>query len=203
MKKSIICITSCLLLIFFSSCKKSPSEPIQKSSYSLDKNSITINWTAYKTTEKVPVKGTFKQVEIIEIKKAKNPVEVINNVKFSIPINSIFSNDSIRDFKLRESLFGTMKNTAEIKGIISLSNQGKGETTITLNGIDKTIPVSYEVHDENIKINAKIDLNNWQAQMAIAALNEVCNEKHKAADGISKTWSDVDIEVTLKITNSK
>ncbi len=202
MKKYLFYIAFSLLLIFSYSCKKTTKEPVQKSNYTIANENITLSWTAYKTTEKVSVKGTFKEIEIENITKGINPVEVINDVKFSIPVNSIYSKDSIRDFKLRESLFGTMKNTSKIKGTISIDNNGKGEATISLNGLDKTIPILYEVHGENIKINAKIDLNNWQAQAAIAALNEVCSEKHKAADGISKTWSEVDIEVNIKTTKN-
>ncbi len=202
MKKSLIYTAFSLLLMFSFSCKKTTKTPIQETNYSIENDNITLSWTAYKTTEKVPVKGTFKEIEIENVTKALNPAEVIKDVKFSIPINSIFSKDSIRDFKLRESLFGTMKNTSKIKGTISLDINGKGEATISLNGIDKTIPVSYEILEDNIKINTKIDLDNWQAQAAITALNEVCSEKHKAADGISKTWSEVDIEVIVKTTKN-
>ncbi len=202
MKKSIIFTAFSLLILFTYSCKKTTKEPIQKSNYSIQNKDVKIKWTAYKTTEKVPVKGTFKTVEIENITNAINPVEIFKNLEFSIPVNSIYSKDSIRDFKLRESLFGTMKNTSKIKGTISLDNNGKGEAIISLNGLDKTVPVSYEVNGENIKINTKIDLDNWQAQAAIMALNEVCNEKHKAADGISKTWSEVDIEVNVKTTKN-
>ena len=202
MKKSIIYSAISLLLIFTYACKKTAKETIQESNYSVESKNITIDWTAYKTTEKIPVKGTFKEVEILNVSSAENPVEVLKDLKFSIPISSIFSKDSIRDFKLRESLFGTMKNTATIKGSVSLQSDGKGNATLTLNGLDKTIPVSYEVHGENIKINANIDLDNWQAQAAIIALNEVCSEKHKAADGVSKTWSEVDIEVNVKTTKN-
>ncbi|MEN8124117.1 MAG: YceI family protein [Bacteroidota bacterium] len=200
MKKPIIYSVFSLLLFFTYACKKSPKEPIQEAYYSIENKNIIIDWTAYKTSEKIPVKGTFKEVEINNIFKAKNPVEVIKDVKFSIPVNSIYSKDSIRDFKLRESLFGTMKNTVKINGVISLKSDGKGEATLTLNGLDKTIPVLYEVHGENIKINTRIDLDNWQAQAAITALNVVCSEKHKAADGISKTWSEVDVEINIKTT---
>ena len=43
-----------------------------------------------------------------------------------------------------------------------------------------------------------MDVNNWNAGKALASLNEVCKLLHTGADGISKTWS----EVTLDITSS-
>jgi len=181
MKKIFIVTILSLFVLNLTSCKKEKEVTIKKNEtakkYIIDSKSAVVHWTGYKTTDKVPVKGIFKQVEISGVKSAANPVEVIKNVKFIIPVTSIFSNDSIRDFKLTNFLFGKMLNTEHIIGKASLQDNGKGEA---------------------IKINAKIDLNNWQAQVAVAALNEVCSEKHKAADGKSVTWSEVDIMVELK-----
>ncbi len=202
MKKIFIVAILSMFVLNLISCKKEKEVAIKKNEtvkkYIIDSKSAVVHWTGYKTTDKVPVKGTFKQVDITNVTKADNPVEVINKVKFSIPVNSIFSNDSIRDFKLTNFLFGKMTSTSHINGEVSLKENGKGEASITMNGFTKNVQVSYEVHGNDIKINAKIDLNNWQAQVAVAALNEVCSEKHKAADGKSVTWSEVDIMVELK-----
>ena len=46
-----------------------------------------------------------------------------------------------------------------------------------------------------VTIEAVMDLDNWQAQLAIEALNIVCKDLHSGDDGISKTWSEVKIEV--------
>ena len=202
MKKIFIVAILSVFVLNLASCKKEKEVTVNKSEtvkkYIIDSKTVVVHWTGYKTTDKVPVKGTFKKVEITNVIPAENPVEVVNNVKFSIPVNSIFSNDSIRDFKLTNFLFGKMKSTSHINGEVSLKDNGKGEASINMNGFTKNVPVSYEVHGDDIKINAKIELNNWQAQVAVAALNEVCSEKHKAADGKSVTWSEVDVMVELK-----
>ena len=200
--KNLLNFSIILLLIFSTSCKKEKEvlskKTVDTKNYIIDSKNTVINWTAYKTTEKIPVKGIFKQVEISNVTSASNPVEVIKNVKFIIPVNSIFSNDSIRDFKLTTFLFGKMTNTSHIIGKASLQDNGKGEASITMNGLTKKVPLTYEVHGNDIQINTKIELNNWQGQLAIAALNEVCLEKHKAADGISKTWSEVALNIQIK-----
>ena len=67
-----------------------------------------------------------------------------------------------------------------------------------MNGLTKELPFTYEVKGEIIEMKASMDLDTWQAQAAIAALNEVCNEKHKAADGISKTWNEVALQIEVK-----
>jgi hypothetical protein len=79
-----------------------------------------------------------------------------------------------------------------------MENDGNGAVDLTMNGLTKSFPYSYEVNGETIDLNATIELDNWQAQAAIAALNEVCFDMHKGADGISKTWTDVAINVQIK-----
>ena len=203
MKKIYFIAIFSILALLMGSCKKEKEVSVKKSEevnkYVIDSKNTVVHWTGYKTTGKVPVKGTFKQVEITNVAPAENPDEVVKNVKFRIPVSSIFSNDSIRDFKLTNFLFGKMTNTSYIKGEANLSGNGKGEASITMNGFTKNVPLTYEVHGDDIQINAKIELNNWQAQAAVAALNEVCSEKHKGADGESITWSEVDVMVELKI----
>jgi len=202
MKKIITIVLLSVLIGNLSSCKKEKEVSVTKSevlkNYVIDSKNTVVHWTGYKTSDKIPVKGIFKQIKISNVKSAANPVEVIKNMKFIIPVNSIFSNDSIRDFKLTNFLFGKMINTAHIIGKASLQDNGKGEASITMNGFTKMVPLTYEVHGDDIKINAKIELNNWQAQAAVVALNEVCSEKHKGSDGESVTWSEVDVMVELR-----
>lgn len=202
MKRVFILSILSIFILNLTSCKKEKEVPAKKKEeikkYVIDSKTTVVHWTGYKTAGKVPVKGIFKQVDITNVTPAENPVEVVKNVKFSIPVSSVFSNDSIRDFKLTNFLFGKMKSTSHINGEVSLGENGKGEASIVMNGFTKNVPLSYEVQGDNIIINAKIELNNWQAQAAVAALNEVCSEKHKGADGESVTWSEVGIMVELK-----
>ncbi|RUA08516.1 MAG: hypothetical protein DSY82_06940 [Flavobacteriia bacterium] len=204
MKKSILFLFLTLLISIYS-CKKEEKKVENKDAgtkamYTVLSKDVKINWTGYKTTEKIPVKGTFKEVEILNAKAAESPEKAINNLKFKIPVASIFSKDSIRDYKLVNFLFGNMKNTLSIQGKITLDENNKGTATLSLNGLEKEVPVTYTLTGDNIHINTSIDLNNWQAQAAVKALNDVCSEKHKSKDGISKTWSDVGIDVDVKLT---
>jgi len=190
------------LLLLTISCKKEKEITTNKNevvtNYSIDTKNAVINWTAYKTTEKIPVKGVFKEVTILNKIKAQNPSEAINGLEFEIPVASIFSNDSIRDYKLTTFFFGVMQNTLQLKGKINAEVNGTGIVNLTMNGLTKDLPFTYEIQGENIEINAIMDVDNWQAQTAIESLNKVCIDKHKAADGISKTWSEVAINVQIK-----
>ena len=189
---------SLLLLAFISlqltSCKKE----VKKADaivYSIEPKTTTINWTAYKTTDKIPVKGVFKTVTVSNSKENTNPFEVVNNLNFSVPINSIDTKNEARDAKLVKNFFGSMKDTQFLKGHINLGKEGKGDIDLTMNGMTTKFPMTYVLSGQIVEINATLNLDNWKAQLAIAALNKVCNEKHKGKDGISKTWNQVDIHI--------
>ena len=192
-----------LLLISFislslTSCKKEvkKADPIK---YSLEEKTTTINWTAYKTTEKIPVKGVFKTIHLKNIKEANNPFDAINGIEFEIPVNSIDTNNKGRDEKLITSFFGTLKDTQSIKGKIELKDKGNGFFDISMNGISFKVPMHYVISGQLTDFTATLNLDNWKAQLAIDALNKVCNEKHKGKDGISKTWNQVDIHIVSYI----
>ena len=195
---------SLILTVFLTvtSCKKekqnTTDNDVVVKNYIIDTQNSVINWTAYKTTEKIPVKGVFKTVDIKKSKPAANPIEVLQDLEFEVPVSGIFSKDSIRDYKLITYFFGVMDNTLNLSGKINIQENGKGDISLTMNELTKELPFTYEVKGEIIEMKASMDLDNWQAQAAIAALNEVCNEKHKAADGISKTWNEVALQIEVK-----
>ena len=197
-----------LLLIaslFFVSCKektkKHESEKtITEKVFLVDTETSSINWIAYKTTDKAPVKGVFSTFSIENPIKGTSPKEALDGLKFSIPISTLQTKDTIRDEKLKKFFFGSMENTVHITGTLHMTNDTSGKAEITMNGISHSLPIKYVISDQMVKIEAVMNLDNWKAQAAIKALNIVCNDLHKGADGISKTWSEVKIEI---VTNLK
>lgn len=175
--------------------KKSTEKSTEDKTYSIEPKTTTINWTAYKTTSKIPVKGQFTKFTIDNSKKGNSVKETLDGLKFSIPVSSLFTKDSIRDGKLKKFFFGSMKDTQEIKGTLHISDDSTGTADITMNGISQTLPINYVIDDQIASINAVMNLDNWKAQAALEALNLVCLDLHKGEDGISKTWNDVKIEV--------
>lgn len=196
MKKNIlICFLSFLVFI---SCKETKKEEVNNTSnkvYSTNAKATTIKWIAYKTTSKLPVTGEFTKINVDTLKTGSTPIAALNNLKFSIPVASLFTNDTIRDGKLKKFFFGTMENTSEITGKILMNNETSGTVEITMNGITHQLPITYIIDGQLVTIEAVMDLDNWKAQAAITALNTVCAELHAGDDGISKTWSEVKIEV--------
>ncbi|MFT4802596.1 MAG: hypothetical protein ACI93N_002376, partial [Flavobacteriaceae bacterium] len=62
------------------------------------------------------------------------------------------------------------------------------------------LPLSYTTEGNNFTFKGVMNLDDWNASEAIEALNKVCFELHKGADGVSKTWNEVAIEINTTIS---
>ena len=205
MKKTLT-LTLLLLVAFqFTSCKSEKKEvkkatvkKEKKSSaaFVLSKANNSIDWVAYKTTDKVPVKGKFKKVDILSGGEGNTVKEAIHNAEFSIPVSSIFTSDSSRDYKIRKSFFGAMLNTKLLSGKLVIEDDTKGYADITMNGMTQKLPFTYTITGKKFEMTATMNVLEWNAKSAIASLNEVCKDLHKGADGVSKTWEEVAINIS-------
>ena len=157
----------------------------------------SMQWTAYKTTDRVPVKGTFKEVKIVSSTLSEDAAGALSDLGFEIPVNSIFTNDSIRDGKLQKFFFAVMENSMTLKGKFNVETENSGKLEISMNGLSKELPFNYEVEKDTIHVSAKMDLNEWGAQAALESLNEACKVLHTGADGVSKTWEDVALNAKI------
>lgn len=198
MKKLIVLCLTLIVALNITSCKEDKKKSTNKEKetlLSIEAQTTSVNWIAYKTTEKVGVKGKFTELEILNARKAKTAKEALNGIKFKISTNSLFTKDSIRDTKLKKFFFGKMIDTENIEGTIQMKNENSGTVELKMNGISQVLPISYVIDGQMVNIEAVMNLDNWKAQAAIASLNEVCKDLHTGKDGISKTWSEVKIEV--------
>ncbi|MCR8668527.1 YceI family protein [Aestuariibaculum sp. M13] len=155
----------------------------------------SVKWTAYKTTDKLPVGGEFTVLKFDE-KTGASAEEALNNLNFTIPVSSLFTKDPSRDTKLKESFFGAMLDTDLIDGTIKVTN-GNYVATLTMNGVTKDLPLTFEVTDERrVTMTGTMNLADWDALGALESLNKVCFDLHTGPDGVSKTWEDVAIVVS-------
>ncbi len=202
MNKKILLSFVLLLSLATISCKtdakKTPKNSETEKTYTIDKTSIKIGWTAYKTTDKIAVKGEFTKINIKEVKEALNVKEVLNGLEFSIPVSSIFSNNEERDTKLKDFFFGVMDATELLSGtILTSSEDNKGQVVLKMNGIEFTFPIDYANNGKEVSVTGILYMDNWNGQTAIESLNKVCFDLHKGEDGISKTWDEVKINVSF------
>lgn len=210
MKKVFTVAVLVVLALNFSACKseKKPdyskettNEVVKKKStapFAVKNAKNEINFTAYKTTDKVPVGGQFKKVDVISGGEGNSVKEAIHNTEFSIPVSSIFTKDTSRDYKIKKFFFGVMDKTKLLSGKLVIENDSIGYTNLKMNGITKKVPFSYTIEGRIFSMEATMDVNNWNALEALNSLNTVCKDLHKGADGVSKTWSEVALNITSK-----
>ena len=187
------------IIITLSSCKsESKKEDADKvaAPFALKYAKNDIHFTAYKTSEKIPVGGQFSKIEIVSGGTGNSVKEAINNTEFSIPVSSILTKDSSRDYKIKKFFFGVMSNTDLLSGKLLISDDSNGIAKITMNGETKDVPFTYTIVDKIFNMQATIDVNNWNASAALASLNKVCEDLHKGSDGVSVTWSEVALNIT-------
>ncbi len=193
------------LTLGFTSCKNekketpkaSTPEAVTTEKYVIKPEGTSVKWTAYKTTEKKGVGGEFTSVNF-ETQSGESPQQALNNLKFSIPISSLFTNDATntRDAKIKTSFFGSMLDTDILKGTIKYIDN-TCTVALTMNGITHDLPLNVNISDERrVTMSGVMNLKDWNALDALAALNKVCFDLHKGPDGVSKTWEDVAIEVS-------
>jgi len=194
------------LLVAFLSCKTEKKvNPIKEikveapkstAEFSIEKASKQINFTAYKTSDKIPVGGQFKKVNVLSGGEGNTVKEAIHNTEFSIPVSSLFTQNSSRDYKIKKFFFGIMDNTKLLSGKLLLTDTTNGVVEIKMNGVSQKVPFKYSIVDRVFNMKASMDVNNWNASKALASLNNVCLDLHRGADGISITWSEVTLNIT-------
>ena len=197
---TLLIITSVNFISCKSEVKKENNEKVttkteEKALFSLKEANNLISWTAYKTTEKKPVNGVFQKVNIIANGEGNTIKEAINNTEFSIPVSSVFTKDTGRDFKIKKFFFGIMDKTELLSGKLILENDSIGYANIKMNGKVEKVSFSYSILEKTFSMNATMNLENWNAVIAINSLNLECKDLHKGTDGVSKTWNEVALNI--------
>jgi len=181
-----------ITLLFLGACNSENEEPLPK--FQLNKADNSIKWTAYKTTDKIPVNGSFTTINIISNSNGNTIKEAMNNLEFSIPITSLVS--GVSKYNLINFFFGAMNNTNLLSGKIFLISDATGYVEITMNDIKENIPFTYAITNEKFTLSGTLDLTKWNTENAINSLNNICNLVHMGGDGIVKLWNDVEIKAT-------
>ncbi len=178
-------------------------------SYEYQRAFTSLKWTAYKTTARIGVSGTFDEFEITPGKNTNTVKGLLDQLTFDIPVSTTNSENEERDGKIMTTFFGTMMNTQSITGsfkeVVGSDSAGMIKININMNDVDHTIEGTYTVINNKVEINASLKLADWSAEPNVQALNDVCEDLHKGEDGVSKLWPDVDltIESTLKVNTVK
>ncbi len=198
LRKTMAIAFSILLSFAIISCKKEvKKEPAQ---FSVEQKTITVKWTGYKTTDKKAVSGEFKEIIVSNTKNSTSAIEAINGATFEIPISSLDSGNEERDGKLKQLFFGIMDATLSLTGTLHLNDDGTGNINLKMNGVQKEIPITFVISAQLVELEGIINLDDWNAQSALASLANACFELHKGPDGESKTWNEVTVGAAIYLS---
>ncbi|MCK5781798.1 MAG: hypothetical protein KAH10_04375 [Flavobacteriales bacterium] len=200
----VISLLAIVLVMISCNSGESKKKEIEKadskntSELSNNSGSTSLEWRAFKTSEKIAVKGTFNDI-VVESGKGETVEDVITSTSFKISTKSVFTANEGRDLLLRKFFFGAMINAESISGNFISAKDGKGIVAIKMNDVEYNNDFSYTLVNDSLKISTVILLDNWNGASAIESLHEKCADKHTGSDGISKTWSDVEVDITTLI----
>lgn len=211
--KNLKLIAIAMILITAISCKDSKKSNEEKSTetqttaatYSMVNDSTKVSFTAYKTTGKAAVSGSFKEITLTNTGEGKTAFAALNGTKFSIPVSSLFTNDATgtRDPKILKFFFAVMKNTKLISGEFKVSGDNNCSIDVTLNGKTANIPLKYtENSDTSLSFDGVMNLENWDGLAAVASINKACEALHTGKDGVSKTWSEVAVHADVLLNKN-
>lgn len=175
---------------------------VEKTHVLYDAQNTIVGFGAFKTTAKKEVKGWFTDFKIDNLQDTSLVELAFANATFEINVNSLETNDSGRNQRLLNDFFGKTLSAEKITGkVLSfLKDSSLVQVEIDFNGIKKPTNFTYLTSGDTLKLKASINLQDYNAIPALESLNKVCESLHKGDDGVSKTWSEVNLylETVLK-----
>jgi polyisoprenoid-binding protein YceI len=189
-----------ITLVFASAAARADS---QKCTYTLDPSSVAVGWTAYKTSQKTGVNGSFKKVEVTGKTEGDSLGKLADGLQVSADKLSVDTGNPARDKTLSDYFFA--KLTPSISGKIRKFSEKSKTFVLVLdfNGKKKDIQMHFETkEDKFFEASGTMDVLAFGAKDALDSLHEQCKDLHKGADGVSKTWSEVALHLKAAFAKS-
>jgi len=185
----------------------SPTAPSETENcrYSTDPKEIKLQWTAFKTTQKVPVKGSFNTTVVSGSISASSLAQLATGLKMDIDGSTLESGDPGRNVTIQQFFFEKFnppfKMSAAVGQFEGDDSKGNIMIDITMNDATQRIPFAYTATpDGTLTAKSAIDLMNFNLGEAFNSLHQACEVQHTGEDGVSKTWPDVDLMITAQFT---
>lgn len=170
--------------------------------YTTSSKDITMEWTAFKFTNKAPVKGTFNSMTLQGNTTAKTFSELVGGLSLEIDQSTIESGNPGRNVTVAQFFFDKFTSKAKMKASVSkIEGDEKAGTLhieLAINGVSKTLPFAYEVKDNVLEAMATMQMMDFGLKAAFDSIHKTCKTLHTGEDGVAKTWDVVDLRVTGK-----
>ena len=164
---------------------------INLSAYELD-GDLGVQWTGFKTAKKVPVSGTFKDINI-SIDKKEDLSEFLKSAKVAIKTASFDSKNPARDKSITSTLFSLATSQTIYGNVKSVDIENKKLVlNMTMNEVTNEVLMSYDIKDSKIVASGTIEILDFAMNTPFLAFAKICEAYHE-----SRSYSDVGIEFTL------
>ncbi len=160
--------------LFLFSCTKDGSTSDQSTdetsstencTYSVQPAFTTVNWTAYKTTTRVGVGGSFTDLSITAGKDDGTLNEIMTGLSFALDIASTSTKDTSRDRKIRQFFFGTMAGwlpeeerniTGTINSVQGSDSAGIAKIALRMNDMENEVDAKFHLEGKKLILEASI-----------------------------------------------
>ena len=181
-------------------------------SYQFDIKNTKVIWNGYKTNDKIKVVGYFNEFSCDRENQEFSSIEdLVTGLKFSVKSSSSSSGDPMRDKNLKDHFFKYLTDDFVINGTLNQVVNDSIDVTFDVFGQTKQIRLAFLYNiipgcpyfDHIVEIKGSINLESqFDALKAYNAISNKCYDLHKGADGISKTWKQVDVHVKALVINT-
>lgn len=166
--------------------------------YKYNNEKTSLEFTAFKFTEKTGVKGKIEKIKVSKALESKTILGVFQGIEFTVNPDSVNSGVPDRDQKIRSLFLGSIAKNKEITGNVSNisgGDQGKANLNVTWNGVKKSLPVTYSISDGSLEVKGFLSVLDFNLKDGLGKLNQACDDLHKGSDGVSKLWPDVEFRI--------
>lgn len=154
-----------------------------------------VNWTSYKTLEKIGVSGTFSKVELQASKNTMDMKNALLNTAVKIDIKNIDAKAEEKTNNILKYFVSNLDNTT-INATIKEVYENTLNVEIVLNNITKIIPMSYKIENGKVVSNGVIDGLDFNLAPALKVLNT------QVAGHLNKGWYDIPVNFSLNYKNN-
>ncbi|RXJ99077.1 hypothetical protein CRU98_06865 [Arcobacter sp. CECT 8986] len=153
---------------------------------------LKVQWTGYKTEDKVGVSGSFKDIKL-DIKKSDDFVEFLKSANVEINTLTLDSGLEVRNKSMISTLF-SLKSSQKIKATISEVDEDSHTLTmkLTMNEVTKDVSMRYMIKDRKFRAKGEIDILDYNMNDSFAKFAKECFDLHKG-----KTFSEVTVAFEL------
>ena len=174
--------------------------------YSVAVDGVSVEWTAYKTSKKAPVKGTFNTVSLKGKRSAGSLKDLASGLSMEIDGTSIESGNPGRNVTVSQFFFQKFAPSAGITAKVAKwtgdDQKGTVDISISLNGKSHTVPMAYTVTEGAFVAEGAFNMMDFALKAAFDSLHQACGTLHTGADGVAKTWEDVGLSLSAKFSKT-